>query len=182
MLYQGKELENQAVMQTAARMCAAARTAPKAHGKDTLYTLVLTGEEKENLAMKMEQVGFKEMGEEMPTWYGRDANNVRAAQAVVLIGAEKKTRGVPHCGFCGFGDCAGCKAAGGNCAFAYVDLGIAVSSAVMTAALDKVDSRIMYSIGKTAEIMNYKENVIWLGVPVSVSGKDIFHDLGIFHQ
>lgn len=64
MLYQSNYLEEQAVMQTATRMCAAARTAPKAHGKDTLYT------------------------------------------------------------------------------FAYVDLGIAVSSAVSAAALDKVDCRI----------------------------------------
>lgn len=182
MLYQGRELELQAVLQTAAAMCAVARTAPKAHGKDTLHTLVLTGEEKNALADRMEQVGAELMGEEMPTWYGRDANNVRAAQAVVLIGADRKYRGVPHCGFCGFHDCTECRAAGGNCAFAYVDLGIAVSSAVATAAMDKVDSRIMYSIGKTAEQMGYVENVIWLGVPLSVSGKDIFHDRGIFHK
>ena len=182
MLYQGKELEINAVLQTAVRMCAAARTAPKAHGKDTLHTLVLTGEEKELLAQKMEEVGLREMGDEMPTWYGRDANNVRAAQAVVLIGTDKKQRGVPHSGLCGFGDCGGCKKAGGNCAFAYVDLGIAVSSAVTTSALDKVDSRIMYSIGKTAEEMGYVEDVVWLGVPISVSGKSIFHDRGIFHK
>lgn len=33
-------------------MCAAARTAPKAHGKDTMHTLILTGDEKEQLAEK----------------------------------------------------------------------------------------------------------------------------------
>ncbi len=82
----------QAAIQTAARMCAAARTAPKAHGKDTLHTYVLTGEDKEALARKMEEVGLREMDGEMPIWYGRDAANVRRSNAVVLIGADKKQR------------------------------------------------------------------------------------------
>ncbi len=182
MRYDSTDLETQAALQTAAKMCAAARTAPKAHGKDTLRTLVLTGEEKERLARKMEEVGTREMGEKMPTWYGRDAANLREAQAVVLIGAEQKYRGVPHCGYCGFGDCGGCKAAGGNCAFAYVDLGIAVSSAVTAAAMDMVDCRIMYSVGKAAGEMDYDGNCLWLGIPVSISGKNIFFDRGIFHD
>lgn len=110
MRYEKDEMEMQAAIQTAARMCAAARTAPKAHGKDALHTYVLTGEDKEALARKMEEVGLREMGGEMPTWYGRDAANVRRSNAVVLIGADKKQRGVPHCGYCGHGDCAGCRA------------------------------------------------------------------------
>ena len=182
MMYQSLQMEENAILQTAARMCAAARTAPKGHGKDTLLMLVLTGAEKEELAQKMEEVGLREMGDKMDTWYGRDANNIRKAQAVVLIGADKKQRGVPHCGFCGREDCAGCKEAGGNCAFAYVDLGIAVSSAVEIASSDKVDCRVMYSVGKAAAEMNYAEDVIWLGIPISVSGKNIFFDRGIFHK
>lgn len=90
-------------------MCAAARTAPKAHGKDTMHTLVLTGDEKEQLAKKMEEFGIREMGDKMNTWYGRDAANVRRAQAVVLIGAEQSYRGVPHCDYCGFDNCGNCK-------------------------------------------------------------------------
>ena len=182
MLYESDFLEEQAVLQTTELMCAAARTAPKAHGKDTLHTFVLTGSEKEQLAQKMEEVGKREMGDKMSTWYGRDAANVRKAQAVVLIGADKKQRGVPHCGFCGFSDCNACKNAGGNCGFAYVDLGIAVSSAVSTAALSKVDSRIMYSIGKAVAEMDFFPNCLWLGIPISVSGKNIFFDRGIFHD
>lgn len=182
MLYQSNYLEEQAALQTAERMCAAARTAPKAHGKDTLHIFVLTGEEKENLAQKMESVGKREMGDKMSTWYGRDAANVRAAHAVILIGASKKQRGVPHCGFCGFGDCAGCKHAGGNCAFAFADLGIAVSSAVSAASLDKVDCRIMYSVGKAAAEMEFAPDCVWLGIPISISGKNIFFDRGIIHD
>lgn len=182
MLYQSDYLEEQAILQTAARMCGAARTAPKTLGKDTLHTFVVTGEEKEQLALKMEEVGRRELGEKMGSWYGRDAANVRAAQAVVLIGAEKTWRGVPHCGFCNFNDCGDCKKNNGNCGFAYVDLGIAVSSAVSTAALDKVDSRIMYSIGKAAAEMDYCPDCLWLGIPISISGKSIFFDRGVFHK
>ncbi|MEL7570269.1 MAG: DUF2148 domain-containing protein [Eubacteriaceae bacterium] len=182
MLYKSDYLEEQAVLQVTAAMCAAARTAPKGHGKDTLHTFVLTGEDKEKLAKKMEEVGERLMGDKMPTWYGRDAANVRAAQAVVLVGAEKKYRGVPHCGYCGFGDCKGCKDAGGNCSVAYVDLGIAISSAVSTASLDKIDSRIMFSVGKAAAEMDFVPNCLWFGIPVSVSGKNIFFDRGIFHD
>lgn len=182
MRHESGEMEMQAVMQTAARMCAAARTAPKGHGRDTLHTLVLTGEDKEALARKMEEVGLREMGDEMPTWYGRDAACVRKAQAVVLIGAEKKLRGVPHCGYCGHENCAGCQAAGSNCVWAYVDLGVAVSSAVTIAAADRIDNRIMYSIGKAAVEMDFSSDVLWLGIPLSVSGKNIFFDRGIFHK
>ena len=182
MLYESDHLEETAVLNTAAKMCAAARTAPKAHGKDTLHTLVLTGDEKELLAQKMEEVGTREMGTGMNTWHGRDAANVRMAQAVVLIGTEQKYRGVPHCGFCGFKNCEGCKKAGGTCAFVYTDLGIAVSSAATTAAMDMTDNRIMYSVGKAAAEMGYAENVLWLGIPISVSGKNIFFDRGIFHN
>lgn len=66
--------------------------------------------------------------------------------------------------------------------YAGIDLGIAVSSAVSVAAMDKVDNRVMFSIGKAAAEMGYAENVLWLGIPLSVSGKNIFFDRGIFHD
>lgn len=179
MLYQSDYLEEKAALNTAAKMCAVARTAPKGHGRYTLHTLVLTGDEKERLAQKMEEA--REMGSGMNAWYGRDAANVRMAQAVVLIGTDQKQRGVPHCGFCGFGECGGCRTVGENCAFAYVDLGIAVSSAATVAAVDMTDNRVMYSVGKAAAEMEYGKNVLWLGIPLSVSGENIFFDRGIFH-
>lgn len=183
MIYQSKEMEERAILQAAAQMCAAARTAPKAHGKDQIYTVVLTGEDKDRLAREMEALGYELMGERMNTWYGRDANNVRNAGAVVLVGAKKAYRGVPNCGYCGFEDCSSCKDAGGNCAHAYVDLGIAVSSAVSVAAAEKIDCRVMFSIGKTAMQLSFTdEEVFWLGIPLSVSGKNIFFDRNLFHD
>ena len=182
MKYESYYMEEQAALHTAEKMCAAARTAPKAHGKDIIHTFVLTGDEKEELAKKMEAVGERLMGDKMPTWYGRDAANVRKANAVVIIGADRKPLGVPNCGYCGFGDCKGCENAGGNCAVAYVDLGIAVSSAVSAASNDYVDCRIMFSIGKTVAEMDFTPDCFWLGIPISISGKNIFFDRGILHD
>lgn len=177
MIYQGSEMEEQAVLQVAAHMCAAARTAPKAMGRDNIRILVLTGQDKDALADKMEAMGRDEFGDKAAAWYSRDASNVRRAQAVVLVGALRSFRGVPCCSFCGFENCAACKASGGNCAFAYIDLGIALSSAVQASAAGHVDNRIMFSIGKAAMAMDYTdEDVLWHGIPLSVSGKNIFMD------
>ena len=67
---------------------------------------------------------------------------------------------------------------GGRCAFNTIDLGIAIGSAVSIAADNRVDSRVMFSIGKVAEEMNYAEgeDIIWEGIPISVSGKSPFFD------
>ena len=46
MIYTGDEMEKKAVLETASRMCAAARTAPKTRHIDGIHTLVVTGEEK----------------------------------------------------------------------------------------------------------------------------------------
>mgnify|MGYP003799289049 CR=1 FL=1 len=177
MIYPGKQMEEKALLDTAARMCVAARTAPKSRGIDEVLSLVLTGEDKDRLADQVDEIGRRDFGEEASVWYGRDAQNVRDAGAVVLLGMEKTYRGVARCSFCGFEDCNACKEAGGHCAFLYTDLGIALSSAVMVAAQDQVDNRIMWSVGKAAaELKLGKEDIFWIGIPLSVAGKNIFFD------
>lgn len=174
MIYQSRQMEEQAALATAAHMCAAARTAPKATGKDVVHTLVLTGEEKAALADKMIEIGKRDGVE---GWMTRDAENLRASQAVVLIGVKRSYRGVRNCSFCGFENCGACKNAGANCAMMYIDLGIALSSAAQAAAMGKVDNRIMLSIGKAAMEMPYTdEDVLWHGIPLSVTGKNGFFD------
>ena len=177
MIYQSQQMEEQAVLQIAAQMCAAARTAPKATGKDVIYTLVLTGAEKDALADKMDAMGARDFEDKGEAWYCRDARGVRGAQAIVLVGAKREPRGVKNCGFCGFGDCAGCVKAGGLCVYPSMDLGIALCSAVAIAADLRADTRIMMSAGKAAEEMKLVEgNIMWQGIPVSLSGKSIFFD------
>ena len=171
-----QQMEEQAALATAARMCAAARTAPKAKGIDRIVTLVLTGAEKDALADKMHEVARREFGD-APSTFHRDAENLRAAAAVVLIGSKPMQRGLAYCSLCGFASCAACREAGGRCCFDGIDLGIALGSAVSVAADERVDSRIMYTIGKAAEEMGYEEGpVIWHGIPLSVTGKSPFFD------
>ncbi|MCI9167612.1 MAG: hypothetical protein HFH01_05420 [Dorea sp.] len=177
MIYNSTEMEKEALFNIAARMCAAARTAPKAMGRDSIVTFVLTKTDKQRLADKIEETGIQIFGEEKAAWYKRDAANVRDSQAVVLIGAKKDYRRIPHCGLCGFWDCHTCEEAGGVCAHLLVDLGIAVSSAVNVAANDHVDNRIMWSAGKAAaEMEDFKDGFCWMGIPLSITGKNIFFD------
>lgn len=176
MIYQSRQMEEQGVLQTAARMCVAARTAPKAKGIDHIRTLVLDGEEKMALADKIEEIGVREFGDAAPGWYLRDAKNVRLAQAVVLIGIKPVYRAIPYCGYCGFANCAACAKAGGRCAISYLDLGVATASAAMLAGADQVDNRIMMSIGKAAIELYPDEGIVWNGIPLSATGKSIFFD------
>ena len=46
MIYPSNRMETQAILQTTAKICAAARTTPKTRGRDAIRALVLTGESK----------------------------------------------------------------------------------------------------------------------------------------
>jgi len=176
MVFSEKQMEENAIMYTASRMCAAARTAPKARGIDNIITLVLTGPEKDTLADKMDEISNREF-EGTSNIFPRDSKNLKAAQAVVLIGVKRSYAGLKFCSYCGFENCNKCKKAGGRCAYNMIDLGIALGSAISITADDRVDNRIMYSIGKTAAEMNYTDDsVVWFGIPISISGKNIFFD------
>ena len=175
MRYDSDEMERQAILATAARMCAAERTAPKAKGADNIRTMVLTGEEKAALAGKMREIA--DTGNPAVQFFYRDADNVDKAQAIVLIGAKPARAGLKVCGFCGFDSCASAQQAGARCAFNMIDLGIAIGSAVSVAADCRVDSRVLYSAGKAAQLMQYEDfDVIWQGIPIAAYGKSPFFD------
>ena len=82
MIYNSEEMEMRAALEAAARVCAAARTAPKACGIDRIHTLTLTDADKDAVAREMERLG----GEMGADFFLRDAGNVRAAKVLVLIG------------------------------------------------------------------------------------------------
>lgn len=167
-------MERDGLLEAARRICIAARTAPKGKGTDNLVSLVLTGTEKDEVAREMQRVG-EETG---VAFFVRDAENVRSAGALVLLGTKISTLGVPNCGFCGFKDCAENEKNNGICAFNTGDLGIALGSAVSAAADNRVDNRVFFSAGRAA--VNLKllgpEVKIAYGIPLSVSGKSIFFD------
>ncbi len=155
-------------------MCCSAITAPKGKGVNLLYTKIFEGEEKDKVASLMEEIG-KEKG---LSFFIRDSRNVEDSPLVVFIGTEVKPRGVPFCGFCGFKDCETSLKAGAYCAYAVGDLGIAIGSAVKVASLNNIDNRIMFSFGKAAIVGGFVPESVKLGygIPLSVSGKNIFFD------
>ena len=173
-----KKAEEQALLNLAYAICAAARTAPKAVGIDLIDTAVLTGEDKSKLADHMRALGGK-LGED-GKFIIRDAANVDASGAVVLIGVQYQTRGLNEgCGMCGFSNCAACVSSGATCVFAPLDLGIALGSAVGLAADNRIDNRIMFTIGKMASLLGLLgECKLIMGIPLSVSGKSPFFDRG----
>ena len=109
MIYSSKDMESRAVLDTAAKICAAARTAPKTRGMDGLVTCVLTGEDKSQLAAQM-----RKLADELDyAFFNRDADNVDASDAVVLFGMEEVRRGLDAgCQYCHFESCADCTGTG----------------------------------------------------------------------
>lgn len=174
MIYRSDELEKKSVLHTAERMCVAIRTAPKGRGIDNIVCAVVTGDEKEKLADEMAAISTKEG----IAFFGRDAENIRVAEAVVLVGTKIESRGLTQCGYCGLVNCEGRADKGGACAFDLVDLGIAIGSAVSIAADDRVDNRIMFSAGRAALNLGLlgDEAKAAFGIPLIAKGKSIFFD------
>ena len=171
----------QEAINTVAKMMAlAARTAPKAVGKDYLEIKIIEGDEVVKLAAEMIRYG-EESGR--PN-YDRDGANVKDSQAVLLLGLKNPIPLGLNCGACGFATCSemsknltlGPEFSGPLCVWRIVDFGIALGSAVKTASLFNVDNRIMYRIGVAALRANMIEGEIAIGVPLSATGKSIFFD------
>jgi uncharacterized ferredoxin-like protein len=171
------EAAEQGGLERAAEMiCVAARTAPKGKGKDLMVTAIVTGPEKEQLQQKMKEIGERDG----VAFFVRDAGNLEHAPIIVLLGTRKEPLQIPACGFCGFADCDVMQEAGGTCSFNSGDLGIAVGSAVATAADLRIDNRVMYTAGKAAlELGLLGDDVeIAYGVPLAAKGKNPFFDRG----
>lgn len=177
--------ESDAVEMVAHLMALSARTAPKATGTDVIKTMIVTGEEKMRLAAAMQDYGEKHK----TGFFIRDAGNVAASDACLLIGSLLQESVGLNCGACGYATCAEMLDAqrershtatpfqGPNCAVRMADLGIAVGSAVKTASIHNVDNRVMYSVGVGALALGWLEGCgVAYGIPLRASGKNIFFD------
>ncbi|MCL1912593.1 MAG: DUF2148 domain-containing protein [Eubacteriaceae bacterium] len=171
-----KEAEKQAIANAAFAMCAAIRTAPKARGIDNLDSAVLFGDDKSRISSHMRSIA-QSLGDDGEI-FARDAANVDTADALLLVGAQKKTRGLDSlCNECGYHSCQACESAGATCVFTSIDLGIALGSAVSLAADLRIDTRIMYTVGKAAAALDILGVFsLVLGISMSVSGKSPFFD------
>lgn len=176
MLNLNPESHAQTLVDVAQQLCIAARTAPKARGRDLLVTGIIRGADKTRLADTMRDIAERDG----VAFFERDAQNIDDAPVVVLIGTRKEVLGLPHCGLCGFKDCQDLNDSSGVCAFNSGDLGIALGSAVSRAADLRLDNRIMYSVGKAAVELKLlgPEVSMAYGIPLSARGKNIFFDRG----
>lgn len=156
----------------------AARTAPKAGGKDYVEIRILDEEETQALGKAMIAYGEKTQKKN----FDRDGENVLKSMGVLLLSLNKPQTAGLNCGACGKSQCSQLSLehdgefAGPLCAWRLLDLGIALGSAAKTASLLNLDNRMMYRIGVSAREMGLIEGELVVGIPVSATGKNIFFD------
>ena len=173
MVINERDIRNETVRAAAQAVMAAARTAPKAKGRDMVEVADVTEEDIERLAETMVSMS----GESGMKFLLRDADNIRQAQAVIVVGISD-----PHavcglnCGYCGYPACAA-KPAQAPCMMNGVDVGIAIGSACAAATDMRVDTRVMFSAGWAARRMRLLGDAdIVFAIPMSVSSKNPFFD------
>lgn len=172
MIENERNIRQQLVLEAARRMMTAARTAPKGKGIDIVEIGMATDEDILRLSDEMvriaEETGMK--------FFLRDAENIKQAEAIVLLGTRQQTQGL-NCAHCGFATCAE-KPDAVPCAINSVDLGIAIGSACAMAADMRVDTRVMFSAGLAAQRLHYlgEASKCVMAIPVSASSKNPFFD------
>lgn len=171
-----KEIRTGTVAEIAKRIMIAAKTAPKGRGIDNIEIAMADGDTIRLIADTLKEMAANENA---PAFFIRDAENILNAEAVILFGAKIKSTNLVPCGMCGF---VNCDAKNENpdhpCVFNVIDLGIAIGSAVSLAADNRVDNRVMYTIGQAALKLNLmgEDTKIIFGLPLSVSSKSPFFD------
>jgi uncharacterized ferredoxin-like protein len=171
-----QHIKNESVMRVAQQMLLAARTAPKGKGRDTLEMFIAGKESLETLSKQMADLGDKHQA----AFFHRDAKNVLQAEAVLVIGTRIETLGLNEmCQLCGFENCVEKEQHPAiPCVFNTGDLNLAIGSAVALAADNRVDNRVMFTIGKAAVALDWFETdvKIAMGIPLSAQSKNPFFD------
>lgn len=158
------------------RMMAAARTAPKTRGRDNIVTAVVSDDIKKTLVSHMRLMVDEHRADD---FFIRDAANLEAADGLILIGVKIQPMYFDTCGLCGWKNCEE-KLAHPEypCVFNASDLGTAVCSAAAVASDERIDNRIMFSVGMAArnlQLLGEDVKIVY-GIVLSVSGKNIFFD------
>ncbi len=171
-----EEIREKTVISIAEKMAVGARTAPKGKGIDNLIIAIF---DKDGIKKISDMVLNSKEKRTFPGFFLRDATNILSAQAMIVIGTKIRSLGITNCGLCGYQNCEEkSKYHSHPCAFNTGDLGIAIGSAVSIATDNRVDNRIMFSIGKIIvenEILG-KDVKIAYAIPLSVSSKNPFFD------
>lgn len=176
MLLKERNQTKSSIIDNAQKMMIAARTAPKAKGRDTLEMLIAEGEHIQQLSAQLHQMAEKTQ----TPFYKRDGDNILHAEAILLIGTRIQTLGLNEiCQLCGFENCTEKeKYPKTPCVFNTGDLNLALGSAVALAADLRVDNRIMFSVGKAALELGLFDHEVKLvfGIPLAALSKNPFFD------
>jgi len=173
MLTNERSTRTERLLQVANEMMTAARTAPKGKGFDIIEVAMATGDTIELLSKAMleysEKTGLK--------FITRDAYNILNAEVIILIGTKQQIHSL-NCGYCGFETCAEKNEFPTvPCSLNSVDVGIAIGSACSVAADHRVDSRVMFSVGRVAQELDLIPGCSNIyGIPISCSSKSPFFD------
>ena len=170
-----EEVKLKSLRNVAELMLIAAKTAPKGRGTDHLYLAILEEEEIKKVSDKMKEIGQKTGAH----YFSRDAENILQSPVLVILGTKIATLGLTHCGNCGFKDCNEKERYKDiPCAFNTGDLGIAIGSAVSVAMDNRVDNRIMFTVGKAVLALGLIDPEVRLvyGIPLSATSKNPFFD------
>jgi uncharacterized ferredoxin-like protein len=171
MILNERETRHERVMTAVKQMMTAARTAPKGKGLDIVEIAVVEGDDVKILSEKTRELAEKNGLK----FFYRDAENILLSEAVVLIGTRASVHGL-NCGHCGFPTCPE-KPAFVPCALNAIDVGIAVGSACATASDLRLDTRVMFSVGYSAQALNWLPDCrLVFAIPVSASSKSPFFD------
>lgn len=173
MLINERENRHARLLTVANAMMTAARTAPKGKGVDIIEVAVATDQTIVLLAKAMQEYS----GKSGLKFFLRDAENILQAEAIVLIGTTHSNQNL-NCAYCGFETCARKNDFPDvPCALNTVDVGIAIGSACAVAADHRVDSRVMFSVGRAAIELNLMPGCTSVyGIPISSTSKNPFFD------
>jgi len=170
-----EQIINETIYNVAKKMLLAALTAPKARGKNQLVIKIVDKSDIFTLSEKMIEMAEKF---KLPS-FKRDAENILLSPYLFLIGTRICPADLKKCGMCGFLNCEETdKYKLTPCVFNTGDLGIAIGSAVSIAMDNRVDNRIMYTVGQAAiELQMLGTDVpIIYGIPLSAASKNPFFD------
>ncbi len=173
MIINERDTRRKRLLHVADDMMTAARTAPKGKGFDIVEVLTVTDE----TILKLSEAMLKYSAKSGLKFFLRDAENILQAEAIVLIGTRQQLQSL-NCGYCGFETCdAKRNFPDVPCALNTVDVGIALGSACAVAADRRVDSRVMFSVGKAAQELGMMPDCSSIyGIPISSSSKNPFFD------
>lgn len=171
MIYNERDTRKEMVCEAAKQIMMAARTAPKGKGVDIIEIATVTGDDLQALANQMRLTGEKRG----MMFFLRDAGNIEQSDAVILVGTHRQTQGL-NCSYCGYATCAE-NPQDNPCAINSIDVGIAIGSACSKAADMRIDTRVMFSAGATAQEMELLPGCRQvIAIAMSVSSKSPFFD------